>query len=458
MELKLVDSCFTYDMAEKLCYADQSAAIMEAVDVLNKEYVNGLISVVSLNKYRTDVCLESPIWYEIKSYTTLHHHVVPDECYFFSSHYIGRFTHKDVNIVIIPRFGLFSYMLNYATNIFIPPLGETGFKKAIGNPYWLIGLLWKALLDKALINEQIPKEYQKVNNNQKRFLGRLLINKHIHANLCDASRFYCSYEIMTMDTLINRVIRASYKCLKEQGVGNILNDTEGYDQRLAALGVRDYINNIEEIDNIKYNRLTDCYLPLMNICKIILSNQQQNGYNQENSKGLSYFLDVAEIWELYLLKILQRNLSREYRIYSPNSSKGQWLLDENMREVRPDILIEKAGKVIMIIDAKYKRYSCIGKSTTLKGAVQREDLYQMTTYIHHFSEIGRPIAGIFSSPSAQNEMDICNFFKNPIQKIGVVNLKIEGEQSLKEIKHAEKEYVENICTLLKQLDRTNLQK
>lgn len=33
-------------------------------------------------------------------------------------------------------------------------------------------------------------------------------------------------------------------------------------------------------------------------------------------------IDIAELWELYLLRLLQRNLSPDYYVYSPNALSG----------------------------------------------------------------------------------------------------------------------------------------
>ena len=42
-------------------------------------------------------------------------------CQFYSSHYIGRYSHEGYAIIINPRFGnIFNYLVSYASNIYIP--------------------------------------------------------------------------------------------------------------------------------------------------------------------------------------------------------------------------------------------------------------------------------------------------------------------------------------------------
>ncbi len=69
---------------------------------------------------------------------------------------------------------------SYRCKAIILPLGESHL--ALNNPnnsYWLIALLWKAMLNKALTNAQIPKGYESVTRNQKNYRGRLALSKHI---------------------------------------------------------------------------------------------------------------------------------------------------------------------------------------------------------------------------------------------------------------------------------------
>ena len=112
---------------------------------------------------------------------------------------------------------------------------------------------------------------------------------------------------------------------------------------------------------------------------------------------------------MYLLKLLQNNLPKKYRVYSPNANFGAKLVEGDMREIRPDILIEENGRVVMVIDAKYKSYTIFGK--TSEFGVQRDDLYQMSTYLYHYGKEDKTIVGIFTSPVACPKNDIHSYKK-----------------------------------------------
>ena len=451
MSLILHDSNFQNGVTK--WYHEQCAAYMNTVDRLQHQIAAGQLEIVNLQTYNPRSEIESPVWYEIKSYSEKKSgYKVVNECQFYSSHYIGRYSHEGYAIIINPRFGnIFNYLVSYASNIYIP-YGESEISfNSQNNSYWLIALLWKAMLNRALTTGQIPKEYITVTKNQKNYHGRLTIAKHIRANLCDATRFYCSYKKLSMDNTINRVIRSIYIILKSKGLSSLVAEFEAYDKYLCSMGVGAEVVDVHEIDDIRYTRLSAPYKPVMELSRTILANHKAESSNDKSvNSDVSYFIDIAELWEMYLLKLLQNNLPSDYYVYSPNTGFGDSLLEGGMREIRPDIIIEKNGRVLMIIDAKYKDYSQFGKSALF--GVNREDLYQMTTYLHHYGKEDQSIIGLFTSPFPCSEDDVHAYSHNKNHRIGLVNLDIVSVDDNIELLHKNEQiYLDNITKILASL-------
>ena len=450
MSLILHDSNFQNGVTK--WYHEQCAAYMNTVDRLQHQIAAGQLEIVNLQTYNPRFEIESPVWYEIKSYSEKRGYKVVNECQFYSSHYIGRYSHEGYAIIINPRFGnTFNYLVSYASNIYIP-YGESEISfNSQNNSYWLIALLWKAMLNRALTTGQIPKEYITVTKNQKNYHGRLTIAKHIRANLCDATRFYCSYKKLSMDNTINRVIRSIYIILKSKGLSSLVAEFEAYDKYLCSMGVGAKVVDVHEIDDIRYTRLSAPYKPVMELSRTILANHKAESSNDKSvNSDVSYFIDIAELWEMYLLKLLQNNLPSDYYVYSPNTGFGDSLLEGGMREIRPDIIIEKNGRVLMIIDAKYKDYTQFGKSALF--GVNREDLYQMTTYLHHYGKEDQSIIGLFTSPFPCSEDDVHAYSHNKNNRISLVNLDIVSVDDNIELLHKnEQVYLDNITKILASL-------
>lgn len=425
--------------------------LMRAVDELTVAFDKGLVHCISLNSYRKEKIFETPLWYNgIKTRAMgSNNRPIINRCFFYTSHYIGSFIYDKITIIIKPRFGnsVFNYLVQYATNLYLPE-GLSNFDIGRSNPSWLIALIWKAMLNKAITCSQIPKQYIIETKNIRHFKGKLALKQHLRSNLIDKSRFYCTYHKLSMNNTINRTIRYTLKLLKKHNTLPLLQEFNAYDNKLKEFGVSDYPVTIKEIDAISFNKMTKPYKDVINICKLIIENHDGKKTNYtDKPNGLSYLIDIAELWEMYLLKLLQRHLS-EYQIYSPNIGQGDFLLDENARNIRPDIIIEKDGKVIMIIDAKYKKYSQIGKNASISGSVSREDLYQMCTYLYHYGNQENNIVGIFVSPFSNEMNDVYKFTRNVKHRIGILNLPFEENATIHDIHNAEDLFIQQLRKIL----------
>jgi 5-methylcytosine-specific restriction endonuclease McrBC regulatory subunit McrC len=164
----------------------------------------------------------------------------------------------------------------------------------------------------------------------------------------------------------------------------------------------------------------------MRLCKSIIQRYSGECDVTGVKNSFSFFLDMAELWEAYLLKVLQRHLTGTgYVVYSPNAEDEEWLVSGQRRRIRPDLVIEreKDGVSVAVLDAKFKYYQEIGQIE--RGGVSRDDLYQMVTYIYHYASADSPFLGMFVSPcEATGQNNIHPMTSNPKHCISVANLDI----------------------------------
>ena len=422
---------------------------LKAVDELNSTFDSGEVEVISLLPFSAvNHELEPPITYQVAD------HLNPDSAYFSTSRFVGYFSSGDITINIKPRFGkdIFNHILKEATDIYIPESeARQGFSNDPNSWKTLSALLWKSLLNKALANGSIPKSYVVEISNKKNFKGRLDIPRHIKANLTDSSRFYCKKRILTPDCTINRTIVHLLNKFEGTEAGRIFNEFYPFRERLVSQGVRAVDVTSREIDSISYTRLTESYRPLMALSKRLLENHNIEA-EWAGCRGSSFFIDMAELWEAYLLKVLRKRLDGSlYDVFSPNINGGQWMLQDDMRQFRPDIIIRRNGRVVMVIDAKYKGYRTLGKYASVRQAVSREDFYQVTSYIHHYGASSEPIAGVFTSPVSDDKMPLKAYTGNSAHKIGLINLNLTDCATVDELHNEEICFAERISRVLENI-------
>jgi 5-methylcytosine-specific restriction enzyme subunit McrC len=409
--------------------------LLAAVDKLNAAIQDGEVPLVSLRgdkrPFRSD--LPGILSYAVTSTDPAGKHAFTiTKAHFEVSHFIGTYTTKIgsefVTLQIQPRWGdgILSYLLQYTTGIYQPPDAVAATSQQKDCADWLLVMLWKSLFNQALRRCHIPKEYRERKTNDRFFRGRLDVSRQFRENSVDQSRFACVDAPLTLDTKISRTIRHIIRLLSKPGAyPALMRDLAGYEERLAAFGVSENDVKPADIAKIRYTRLSIGYRPLMQASQAIM--RRFGGCTLQNaaSETPSYFIDLAELWENYLLAILQRHLPSEYRIWSPNETGGSHLLTGEKRAIRPDILIEKSGQIVAVLDAKFKNYTQIGRHK--KGGVSREDLYQMGTYLYHYGRSERPILGLFVTPvPGANAANVETMSQHPLHKIGVVAFDITG--------------------------------
>lgn len=428
--IRLLDSRLTPECAEGWFEVKAADSIICAANRLNESVREGKVQCCCLSG-RPRLGLDEDV---VQCYVTgvgrrFKNCREATEVKFTTSHYVGQATVEleddRVQFRIIPRMGrsIWRHMLGVATSVYLPERFEScGVEGGECESEWLLLLMWRNALESAMRKASMPKAYVSRVANLRCFKGRLDVAGQIRENLANQSRFVCRYKPLTFDNTINRTIRAVYHVLVNSRLPAASYASIGeHDARLASFGVGNSGVTLREVDSINYTRMTEPYRPVMELSKILLRGYGAGEIDGATS-GPSYFVDVAEIWENYLLQVLKRRMP-EYSVVSPNATGGEPLL-QGAREVRPDFLVYRGDKLVAVMDAKYKHYARLGRYASSPNAVSRDDLYQVATYMYRFANADEPFGGIILSPHSVGDEQPMRMANNPRHFMAVCNLPI----------------------------------
>lgn len=409
--------------------------IMTAVSILRGQIASGTVSCQSIRSSRCGEITPDLINCESYGCKVYSKALLPTDLKFTTSHYIGQAIvdvdgcpeHR-VQFLIRPRMGnqLRDYLLGMVSNVYIPErFSSTGCGGGENDNQWLLLLVWRCAFEQAIKKAAVPKTYVFRSENLKRFRGRLNVARHIQHNLTDQSNMFCDFRPLTMDTTINRTIRYVYRLVANsdlKGALRTFSDLAEHDERLASFGVGSGPVSPEKIDRIVYTRMTEPYRQVMELSKIVI-----RGFGARDlghgSPAPAFFVDMAELWECYLMRVFRERLP-EYAFVSPNDGRERYWMFDRKRSVRPDFFAkDETGRIIAVIDAKYKRYACIGRTAVDRHAVSRDDLYQISTYLYRFADPAKPTVGLFVSPYEKAGNDVENVIDGN-HRIGVCNLSL----------------------------------
>lgn len=262
----------------------------------------------------------------------------------------------------------------------------------------LISLIWVKQLSKASIHG-LPKRKVKIQHKGNTIKGHLNIRKSF-LPLYSEKRIVSERSEKKVDTVILAILIKAYKILckryyltqnmlSENVIGIINNSTE---TNVSPVTQSQY-------ENIKYGSIYNNFKGIVDYSWSIISREKNNIDNDGIvNRGDALFLDMAEIWEKYLLTILKKRYSTEgWRIYS-----SKFIIYEKQfyrRGLVPDIVFER-GNQVMVFDAKYKNMS------NSSYDYDRSDFFQIHTYGSFMQANNKNLIGIGLLYPLKKSMDI----------------------------------------------------
>ncbi len=425
--------------------------VMSAISQIAVKIRDGHVQVIRFRGKKISekqVSQRQVINYEVAGWAKYNKGLAPGSLRIYTSHFIGSCSVDlpDVKCTVLinikPRFGdaVLSYLLQYTAGLTLLPSGLDRLKASDSGAWWLIVLLWKAALERALSTNHIPMSYVQCEENLTALRGRLTFPQHLTKNLVMKNRLFCRYSRFTADNVINRTVRYSYQLLLSGSGRDLVAGLGAYDEKLAAFGVAYLPVDPGDIDKIVYTRINENYRLFMEISQALIRHQSVAGDSQVNLKqSVSYFIDIAELWEEYIFETLRRNLPGGYSVTCPNHLDQQEVLIDGdpPRTIRPDILVWKGSKLVAILDAKYKRKERLWD-------VDMADIHQMTTYLSHYEQNG-PLLGIFVCPKEiaidgpEGELPTLHYYRKRDKfKIGLLHLNLPKNDELQTEDHSDK--------------------
>lgn len=148
-------------------------------------------------------------------------------------------------------------------------------------------------------------------------------------------------------------------------------------QLRAQTGSRPELPRRRELESVRFAPIT---LPYRRAGRLSWEIARHRGLRSsaESEEAEGLLIDVAELWELFVLHCCRRAFGHTRVLHGTSLDSGQHLLHNEAGtrwgRLYPDVIVGPDGDPEIIIDAKYK---------PLAGGrgVDREDLYQLTTYL-----------------------------------------------------------------------------
>ena len=268
------------------------------------------------------------------------------------------------------------HMLAYAFSA----LTEQGYRSVATEDFDNAAELCAAILERGVslqLKRGLGQEYVNRSEARSSLRGTIKVTESVKTQAIWHRQLVCSYDEFSVDTTMNRVIKATVALLVRADISRARK------QSLKKLMV--FFADVRDIDlhrvdwNMRFERNNRTYRMLMAVCWLVVK-----GLLQTQSDGATRMMDffdeqrMSRLYEKFILEYYRR----EHPRLNASASFIDWVLDDGVTDglpaMRSDVTLSAGGRVL-IIDAKY--HTSTMQTYYEKQSVKSENLYQIFTYV-----------------------------------------------------------------------------
>ena len=268
------------------------------------------------------------------------------------------------------------HMLAYAFSA----LTEQGYRAVATEDFDNAAELCAAILERGVslqLKRGLGQEYVNRTEARSSLRGTIKVTESVKSQAIWRRQLVCSYDEFSVDTTMNRVIKATVALLVRADISRARKKS------LKKLMV--FFADVRDIDlhrvdwNMRFDRNNRTYRMLMAVCWLVVK-----GLLQTQSDGATRMMDffdeqrMSRLYEKFILEYYRR----EHPRLRASASFVEWALDDGMMDglpaMRSDITLSAGGRVL-IIDAKY--YAATMQRNFDKRSVHSGNLYQIFAYV-----------------------------------------------------------------------------
>lgn len=316
-----------------------------------------------------------------------------DKLFVQTGNYIGKLKCDGIELDISSRFGVnfLNRMLNFVNNIYLSDIDifckQSDDRHNDFSKYILYYLFVQSLEKSFLIG--FPKAYKNIKYHETKFNGRLDISRHIKRDIPFLGKVSSiSRELTEIQEIID-VLHKAISIIDRYDNGNnaLTKNIMHIKPHLRERNSNRYINKelINKAKNSKAlsNPIYSSYKTVLHYAEyIIYLDSLQHSEQDTKQNYFGFLVNVADLFEIYMTKLLQLHFP-DWEVFSPKIN-----LYPNCffsRKIIPDIVMQR-GTDIMVFDTKYKRMDYKGNNQFGMGDVDRNDFFQIHTYMSFYQQ------------------------------------------------------------------------
>lgn len=231
----------------------------------------------------------------------------------------------------------------------------------------------------AEVRRGLPRQYRTHEADLAALRGRLDVVRQFTANAVRPDRLACRFDALDSDIPLMQVMKACVLLLVRHA-RSATTQRKLVELRFLLADVRDVPRGAVPWDQVRIDRSSRRWRGLLALAKLLIGSEwQETRVNAGAPDGITLLFPMHKLFERYIaVQLRQALVDTRLKAEVQGGGKfclGRWRDDQPFKadshSTRPDILISQGGRVVTVIDTKWKDRG--------KGLAQA-DLYQMMAY------------------------------------------------------------------------------
>ena len=224
----------------------------------------------------------------------------------------------------------------------------------------------------------MPRQYVKAAEDLPALRGRLDVTRQFSVRAASPQRLACRFDVLSRDIPVNQVIRSAISKLLR------ISRSQSNRRRLYQLGLA--YADVAEVpvqclrwDLVTFDRSNSRWRNLVALARLFLLDSYQDT-SMGDRDGFALLFNMGALFEEHVSRLAAQSV-RDTELNAVSQGGRRACLYEGDAErckTIPDLILERDGKAVMIVDMKWKRLE-MRDSGAVFGAT-RGDIYQMMAY------------------------------------------------------------------------------
>lgn len=230
-----------------------------------------------------------------------------------------------------------------------------------------------------IVKRGLRSDYRQCQDNLFALRGKLLMSSHLRQNLHRADRFLVEFDAFSTDRPENRLVHAALRRVLRL-TGTQVNQQLARELDFVFADVPPSTQFRIDFQQVRADRGMGYYVDALAWARLILNDDSPlTGSGHHTAPSLLFPMEA--VFEAYVAKYLAQGLTSPYSMKT--QARSQHLVrhrEQNWFQLKPDMLIRKASRDVLVLDTKWKLLDGQKANGKDKYGLSQSDFYQLQAY------------------------------------------------------------------------------